>query len=196
MTTAPLSRRRYWAAMAAPTRTPKSTWIDAGLQALAAGGPDAVRIEPLAQRLGVTRGGFYWHFGGRGAFLGELLDTWERRSTDDVLERVEREGGDPERKLRRAGRLTFSDELVPVDLAVRDWARRDPAVAERLRRVDNRRMAYLRTLIGEARPEADDVEARSLLAFSLAIGDHVIAAEHDGAGRAEVLRQAVERLLA
>src|SRR3954467_4535601 len=120
MTTAPLSRRRYWAAMAAPTRPRKGPWIDAGLQALAAGGPDAVRIEPLAQELGVTRGGFYWHFAGRRAFLEEMLDTWERRSTDDTLERVEREGGDARDKVRRAGMLTFSKELLPIDLAVRD----------------------------------------------------------------------------
>ena len=49
-------------------------------------------------------------------------------------------GGDPRTKARRAGALTLSEELLPVDLAVRDWARRDPAVAQRLRRVDNRRM--------------------------------------------------------
>jgi AcrR family transcriptional regulator len=45
--------------MAAPTRTLRSSWIEEGLRALAAGGPDAVRIEPLARALGVTRGGFY-----------------------------------------------------------------------------------------------------------------------------------------
>ena len=45
--------------MAAPTRTPRSRWIEEGLRALAAGGPDAVRIEPLAKSLGVTRGGFW-----------------------------------------------------------------------------------------------------------------------------------------
>ena len=96
--------------MAPPTRTPRSTWIEAGLGALAAGGPDAVRIEPLAQALGVTRGGFYWHFHDRRALLDEMLDTWERRSTEEVIERVEREGGDPEAKARRAGALTFSDD--------------------------------------------------------------------------------------
>ena len=106
--------------MPAPTRTPRSAWIDAGLGALAAGGPDAVRIEPLAQALGVTRGGFYWHFEDRGTFLEALLDTWERRSTDEVLERVEGEGGDPREKVRLAGMLTFSRDLLPVDLAVRD----------------------------------------------------------------------------
>src|ERR1700728_5018048 len=105
--------------MAPPIRTPRRRWIDEGLRALAAGGPGAVRIEPLAQALGVTRGGFYWHFEDRGALLEEMLDTWERSSTDEVLERVERKGGDARTKLRRAGALTFSDWLLPIDFAGR-----------------------------------------------------------------------------
>jgi AcrR family transcriptional regulator len=181
--------------MAAVTRTPRSSWIDAGLRALAAGGPEAVRIELLAQELGVTRGGFYWYFEGRLAFLEEMLDTWERRSTDEALERVDRDGGDARDKVRRAGMLTFSRELLPIDLAVRDWARRDQSVAERLRRVDNRRMEYLRELISTFCSDVDDVEARSTLAFSLAIGNHFIAADHGGRSRRDVLKHAMELLL-
>jgi AcrR family transcriptional regulator len=178
----------------ASARTPRTRWIEEGLRALAAGGPDAVRIEPLAQALGVTRGGFYWHFEDRRALLEEMLDTWERRSTDEVLERVEREGGDPRAKVRRAGALTFSRELLPIDLAVRDWSRREPAVAERLRRVDNRRMDYLRSLFAAFCPDADEVEARSMLAFSLAIGNHFIAADHGARSRADVLELTMRRL--
>ena len=99
--------------MSAPTRTPRGTWIQAGLRAVADGGPDAVRIEPLAKALGVTRGGFYWHFVDRQALLDEILDAWERAAIDEVLERVERRGGDPRTKARRAGALTLSDELLP-----------------------------------------------------------------------------------
>jgi AcrR family transcriptional regulator len=175
----------------AKARTPRARWIDEGLRALADGGPDAVRIDALAQTLGVTRGGFYWHFADRGALLEELLDTWERRSTEDVLQRVERQGGDPAQRLRRAGALTFSDQLVAVDLAVRDWARRDAAVAARLRRVDNRRMEYLRSLFAALGVAAEEIEARCLLAFSLAIGVHLVAAEHPGPGRAAVLKRAM-----
>jgi AcrR family transcriptional regulator len=181
--------------MPAVTRTPRSSWIDAGLRALAAGGPDAVRVELLAQELGVTRGGFYWYFEGRRAFLDELLDTWERKSTDEAVERVEREGRDAREKVRRAGMLTFSRELLPIDLAVRDWARRDRSVAKRLRRVDNRRMAYLRVLIGTFCADADEVEARSMLAFSLAIGNHFVAADHGDRIRTDVLRRAMELIL-
>jgi AcrR family transcriptional regulator len=183
-------------AMVAVTRMPPSRWIDAGLSALAAGGPDAVRIEPLAQALGVSRGSFYWHFEDRRKFLDEMLDTWERRSIDQVLEQVEGEGGDAREKVRRAGTLTFSRELLPIDLAVRDWARRDRSVARRLRRVDNRRMEYLRSLVSTFCSDAGDVEARSMLAFSLAIGNHFIAADHGGRNRKAVLELAMQRVLA
>jgi AcrR family transcriptional regulator len=183
--------------MAAPTRTPRGKWIEEGLRALAAGGPDAVRIEPLAQALGVTRGGFYWHFQDRRTLLDEMLDTWERATTEGVIERLESEGGDAMAKLRRLFALTSSRALM-TDLAVRDWARREPAVAQRLRRVDNRRMEYLRSLFGAAHQgqrDQEEVEARSLLAFSLLIGDHFIAADHGGRSRAQVLAAAL-RLLA
>jgi AcrR family transcriptional regulator len=181
--------------MAAPVRTPRSTWIAHGLRALAAGGPDAVRIEPLARALGVTRGGFYWHFRDRGALLDQMLDTWERATTEEVVKRVGHEGGDARARLRRLFALTFSsDEWVTIDLAVRDWARRDQAVAGRLRRVDNRRMDYLRSLYRAFCPDPDDVEARCMLSFSLLIGNHFIAADHGPRSRADVLELAIARL--
>jgi AcrR family transcriptional regulator len=182
--------------MPALTRTPGTTWIDAGLRALAAGGLDAVRIDLLAQELGVTRGSFYWHFQDRQAFLEKMLDTWERKSIDEVLARVESEGGDAREKVWRSGILTFSKELLPIDLAVREWARYDRSVAKRLRRVDNRRMEHLRSLISTFCSDPDDVEARSLLAFSLAIGNHFIAVDHFAHRRKEVLERAMKRILA
>jgi AcrR family transcriptional regulator len=183
--------------MSAPTRTPRSSWIEEGLRALAAGGPDAVRIELLAQELGVTKGGFYWHFDDRRALLEEILDAWERASVDEVIERVESESGEPRAKLRRLSALAASsDEPLRTDLAVRDWARREPAVAERLRRVDNRRMEYVRSLFGAFCPDEDDVEARCMLAFSLWIGNHFMAADHGARSRADVLELVIGRLLA
>jgi len=178
----------------AVARTPRHRWIDEGSRALAAGGPDAVQIEPLARALGVTKGGFYGYFDDRRALLEEVLDTWESRSTDQVIERVEDEGGDPMVRARRAAELTFSAELRPVDLAVRDWARRDADVAERLRRVDNVRMAYLRTLLGPVAADDEDLEVRCMIAFSLAIADHLIAADHGTRSRGDV-RAAIRRQL-
>jgi AcrR family transcriptional regulator len=181
--------------MAAPTRTPRSSWIDEGLRALAAGGPDAVRIEPLAQTLGVTKGGFYWHFDDRRALLEEMLDTWERASVDEVIERIEGGGGDARAKLRRLSALAGSSgEALRIDLAVRDWSRRDKRVAKRLARVDNRRMDYMRSLFGAFCPDEDDVEVRCMVFYSLWIGSHFIAADHGARSRADVLKLTLKRL--
>jgi len=122
-----------------------------------------------------------------------MLDTWERATTEEVAERLEREGGDAGAKLRRLFALASSRVLM-TDLAVRDWARRDETVAERLRRIDNRRMDYLRSLFNSLSRDPDDVEARSMLAFSLLIGDHFIASDHGAHSRADVLELALQRL--
>jgi AcrR family transcriptional regulator len=181
----------------AKVRTPREAWVGAALQALAAGGPDAVRVEALAARLGVSKGGFYWHFKDRAALLEEMLDSWERSVVVDVIAAVESEPGEPRAKLQHLFELASasSADLLPVELALRDWSRRDRDVAARLHRVDNQRMDYLRSLFGPICADEDDVEARSILAFSLFIGSNFIVAEHRGRSRSQVLQLAVDHLL-
>lgn len=178
----------------ATVRTPRGEWVDAALKALAAGGPGAVRIEALAASLGVSKGGFYWHFKDRRALLEEMLDTWERVVVEDVIALLESQPADPQAKLQQLFELAQSVD-IEVELALRDWSRRDGEVAERVRRIDNRRMEYLRSLFGQICPEGDDVEARSMLSFSLFIGSYFIAAQHGDKTRSEVLQLAVDRLL-
>ena len=103
------------------------------------------------------------------------------------------QGGDPEAKLLRLSGLT-SPGVVAVDLAVRDWARHDHAVAGLLRRIDNRRMEYLRSLFAALCPDADEVETRCLLYYSLLIGNHFIAADHGALSRQDVVKRAITRL--
>jgi len=181
--------------MAAPTRTPRTSWVQEGLRALGVGGPDAVRIEKLAQTLGVTKGGFYWHFDGRDALLEEMLHAWERLVIDEVIERVEAGGGDARAKLRRLSRLAGSSrEFMNIELAIRDWARRDATVARRLRRIDNRRMEYMRSLFGTFCADEDEVEVRCLLLMSLFVGKDLIAADHGTRSRSDVMKRALTRL--
>ncbi len=179
----------------AATRTPRTSWVQEGLRALGVGGPDAVRVEKLAQALGVTKGGFYWHFENRPALLEEMLDAWERLVVDEAIVRVESGGGDARAKVRRLSTLAGSSpDLIKIELAVRDWARRERAVARRLKRVDNRRMEYMRSLFGEFCPDADEVEARCMVFYSLWIGSYFIAADHGERSRADVLKLALTRL--
>lgn len=179
----------------AHVRTPRGDWIRAALHALAEGGPDAIRVETLAAGLGVSKGGFYWHFTDRKALLQEMLDTWETSVVEDVIARVESNPAEPRAKLRQLFDLASSAEGLAVELAVRDWGRRDSAVAERLHGIDHRRMAYLRTLFGHFCVDEDDVEARCMLAYSLFIGSAFLTAEHGERSRSRVLQLAIRRLL-
>ena len=180
----------------AKVRTPREDWVQAALRALASGGPDAVRVEALAKDLGVSKGGFYWQFEDREALLKEALATWEKTGTEDIIAAVEGSGEDPRDKLRLLFEMSPTARgLFAVELALRDWSRRDRAVARRLRRVDNRRLSYLRELFGEFCADVEEVEARAMLAYSLFIGSYFIAAEHGERSRVEVQHLAVERLL-
>jgi len=178
----------------AKVRTPRGAWVDAGLKALASGGPDAVRVEALAVGLGVSKGGFYWHFTDRQALLQEILDTWEKAVVEDVIAHVESQDAEPRAKLQELFELAPSVDFA-VELAVRDWSRRDSAVARRMRGIDNRRMEYLRSLFAQFCTDPDDVEVRSMLAFSLFVGSYFIAARHRDRTRKQVLALAIDRLL-
>lgn len=174
-------------------RTPRRAWIEQGLRALADGGPETVRIEPLATALGVTKGGFYGYFPNRAALLQEMLDTWEREVTENVISQVESvAGSDARAKLRHLFAVVATvdhraETGVALDLAVRDWARRDEGVAQRLRRIDHRQADYLRSLFGEFCVDEVDVEARCLIVRSVRIGEHLIPADPTRRSRIEVI---------
>jgi AcrR family transcriptional regulator len=184
--------------MATTAKTPRADWIEEGLRALGDGGPDAVRVEPLAKTLGLTKGSFYWHFDDRQALLEKLLGTWEKRMIDDVIERVETEGGDAKARLRLLFSVASAKDartMARAELAIRDWARTDKKVAARLQRVDNRRMDYMRSLFAEFSDDDDEVEARCLLTFSLFVGSGFIHTEHGARSRREVTELAMALLL-
>jgi AcrR family transcriptional regulator len=183
--------------MAAPLRTPRARWVQEGLRALGIGGPDAVRVEKLAEALGVTKGGFYWHFDDRNALLEEMLETWERLVIDEAISQVEAGGGDARAKLRRLFALAESvGDVWTIELAIRDWGRRDEDVAARLRRIDNRRMDYMRKQFRAFCPDEDEVEVRCTLVMSLFVGIKFIAVDHAPRSRADVVEMALERLVA
>src|SRR2546426_270248 len=93
--------RSFWA-MARPRTDNLSAgdWARAALEVLARGGIEAVAVEPLARRLKVTKGSFYWHFRSRAELLEAALHEWETSATREVIALMEAVAGPPER-LRR-----------------------------------------------------------------------------------------------
>lgn len=100
------------------------------------------------------------------------------------------------RLLRLFAVAVSTDDIVSIELAIREWGRDDTDVAKRLRRIDNRRMDYLRTLFNGVTSDRADLEARSLMAFSMFVGNHYIHAEHGNRTRVDVITLAVNRLVA
>jgi hypothetical protein len=152
--------------------------------------------DPVPKRLDEG----YGEFADRNALVERVLDTWEQAVVDDVISRIENTDDDPRTKLRHLFELARDRSgavrrALAVELAIRDWARRSPGVSERLRRVDDRRMAYLRTLFRQISTDENDAEARSFLVLSLFVGNSLITAEHDGRSRREVIDHALESML-
>ena len=109
---------------------------------------------------------------------------------------VDAGGGDARSRQRRLFGLAVGvGDLLDAELAIRDWARRDAHVAERVRRVDNRRMTYLRELFSELHDDPVDIEMRCFVVLAIYVGTHHIAADHGRRTRSAVMKDVVRWVL-
>ena len=150
----------------------RQEWIDAGLRTMAAHGVEAVRVERLAEALGVTKGSFYWHFKDRPALLAALLETWKARTVNDIIAEVEAKGGDPATRLRTLSTIAARQD-GRLDIAIRIWARQDAKARAALEQVDRRRLAYLDGLFVALGFSPAEASARSRLVYHALIGQFV-----------------------
>jgi AcrR family transcriptional regulator len=152
-----------------PRLTPDD-WVTAALAAIAEGGLAAVAIEPLAARLGATKGSFYWHFASRDGLLDAALARWERQTTTEVAARARAAGPDPAGQLRllitEVARIAETDRVGLALLA----SAAQPAVAAALDRVTRHRLAILVTMFGELGLPPATARRRALLAYSAYLG--------------------------
>ncbi|MCB6177434.1 TetR/AcrR family transcriptional regulator [Rhodobacter sp. Har01] len=156
-------------------RLAPADWIMAGFRALAAVGPQAVRVETLARELGATKGSFYWHFKDLGALHQAMLEAWAELATTAVTAAARAADLDPR------GRVLRLVELVSVlpeaevsggalEPAIRDWGRTDARARAVLLRVDRRRMDALRELLAEAGVSPETAEEGAAAFYGALIG--------------------------
>ena len=163
------------------TRLRRHNWLEAGLSALGEAGHSALQAEPLARRLGTTKGSFYWHFDDLPAFHTAVLEVWEEGATRTLDTAMESEKGDVAR-LRRFGQVIADRPGGPdPEPAIRAWALGHPRAAETVARVDAKRLTYLAGLLkglGIGNPEM----AQILYAASIGMETMGPAAPTDRAG--------------
>ncbi|MEV0977904.1 TetR/AcrR family transcriptional regulator [Streptomyces sp. NPDC049915] len=144
-------------------------WADAALTAIGEGGIAAVAVEPLAARLGTTKGSFYWHFANRDALIAAALDRWAEINTEGTISEVETEP-DPKKRLH----LLFAEAIKsatadPLEVALLVTATH-PQVAATLRRVTERRVEYIAQLFADLGFPEPEARRRGLLAYTVYLG--------------------------
>ncbi|RKF14694.1 TetR/AcrR family transcriptional regulator [Roseovarius spongiae] len=144
--------------LAKTQRLTRDAWIGTGLAALASDGPEALRAEPLARRLGATKGSFYWHFDDLPAYHAALIETWEQAETARITETLAAEETDPSR-LRRLAQIIAEDPArdgAAVEPAMRAWALGHAGAQAAVARLDAARLDRLGALlrsVGVGNPE-------------------------------------------
>ncbi|MGC1495847.1 MAG: TetR/AcrR family transcriptional regulator [Sulfitobacter sp.] len=125
------------------TRLSPNHWLTAGFDALQHLGPQALAAEPLARRLGTTKGSFYWHFKDVPAFHAALLNQW-RQNTLVRLANLTDQSESSAQSLREFGKDLLND---PSEASMRNWAVSNADVATMLQEIDRLRLNYIAALL-------------------------------------------------
>ena len=156
-------------------RLTRDDWITAALGAIADGGLAAVAVEPLAVRLGATKGSFYWHFENRDALLEAAIRRWEKETTTDVAAEITTAGDAPASQFRRLVASVIEraeqDRVGPALLA----SAAHPAVAPALERVTAVRLNLIATVLRRLGFSPAEARRRALLAYSAYLGHGQLA---------------------
>lgn len=141
-------------------------WLDAAYDLLVEGGVEAVKVMPLAARLGLSRTSFYWHFPDREALLAGLIARWQGTNTAQLIARTEAPAATVAEAMLHVCDLWITPELFDsrLEFAIRTWAQTDPALATTLAEADEERIKALTRMFlrfgfgeGEARIRAQTV---------------------------------------
>ncbi len=171
------------AAQTASTSLDAAAWIEAAFEALSEGGVSAVRIDPLAKRLGVTRGSFYWHFTDRAALHAAMLKEWRKRQSYQVGSRIESQTTAPDERLKRTLALPSAGprakRAASIELAIRLWARRDAEAAKAVKHIDRVRLKYYAQLFGEMGFKPTEARKRAFLFYASLMAQAFIVTDAD-----------------
>ncbi len=160
-------------------------WLMAAYEELTAHGVGAVKIMPLAKKLGVSRTSFYWYFKDREALLEAMIRHWEDKNTGNLVARTEAYA----ENLFEAVFNLFDCWLDPdlfdsrLDLAIRNWARSDPSLQARLDLADARRKRAMTDMLIRYGYDPEDAEIRALTMIYTQIGYISMQVHEDAAQR-------------
>ena len=144
-------------------------WASEALEQIAEQGVASVAVEPLARRLGVTKGSFYWHFPSRDALLQAALERWESVEQEAVFGALERVP-DPRERLRALFRMVAHEYQSHVIYSALLQALDHPSVQPVIDRVSQRRLDYLAASFRQTGLAREDAQHRARLTYAAYVG--------------------------
>src|ERR1700738_58597 len=151
-----------------PDQLSAKDWLDQGLKTLTHNGFTALKAEPLAKAMGVSRGSFYWHFADIGAFHAAILKHWREVAAEQIIANLEAASGD-DNPLQLLLRRAFGTKPA-LENAVRTWATLDPAARSAVQAIDRRRLGYVENLLSASGLPADVARARAQILYWAFLG--------------------------
>jgi AcrR family transcriptional regulator len=169
-------------------------WLDQGLKTLARDGFTALKAEPLAKAMGVSRGSFYWHFADIGAFHAAILQHWRDIAAERIIADVEASSGH-DNPLMVLLRRVFGERLA-LETAVRGWAATDPLARKAVQAIDRRRLGYVEKLLEASGLVPGVAQARAQILYwtflGFALSDNPLPRARQAAVLDELLRMAAQ----
>jgi AcrR family transcriptional regulator len=179
----------------AKTNLTREDWLAEALEVLSSEGVGGVRVLPLAEALGVTRGSFHWHFNNREEFLEALLEYWRVEMTESVIEHIDRIEGEPGERIRDLAVFVVRNGRTHYDPAVRAWALADPMAREVVQGVDERRMKYVSSLFEQAGFSPEEATSRGSMLVVYLMGEGLILQGHPLEERLQLLDRQLATVL-
>ena len=143
-------------------------WLDQGLKTLARDGFTALKAEPLAKAMRVSRGSFYWHFADIAAYHAAILARWHEVAAEQIIANVEAASKDENPLALLLGRV-FSEKLT-LEKAVRSWAAVDAKARTAVQAIDRRRLGYVENLLTQSGLSAEIARARAQILYWAFLG--------------------------
>lgn len=125
---------------------------------LSEGGIDSVRVDRISKKIGLTRGSFYWHFKSRAELLDAMLELWHQKGTNDIIDLIEQEKHNPNKRLLALLNLTAKGADAKyggkfTEMAIRIWGKSNPKVAAVVKQIDAERIQFVNKLLSEMKIE-------------------------------------------
>jgi AcrR family transcriptional regulator len=141
----------------------KLQWLDAGLDALTRFPAADIKVESLANALGIARAGFYWHFKNRENYITQLLEHWLHKVTEAITKNPEMLAMEPKTRLIATAELIHDNDLARAEPSILLLAAQDKAAAKVVKKANKLRLEYVSNTLKELGFEGDDLAMRTML---------------------------------